>query len=134
MNTKNTDVDDGYRGLLLNPATGQVFLANEYTATRPDLVRVKSVDDKPVVVKSVDAVVADAKEPESDDSDDDSSEAKAAMDELMARVEATDDKEALKAMGAEVGLKLSGTMSEATMRDRIAKQVELIRGTPTGAE
>lgn len=124
--------DDGYRGLLRNPKTGRVFKANRVTAKRNDLERVRMADEEGEAVTGKDNVVdnkkAVGKTPEPTSSID-SSEADEALKELLDQAEGTDDKELLKSIGAQIGIKLTAAMSEKTMRQRIKKQVDAISAT-----
>lgn len=115
MGANTNRVDDGYRGLLKNPKTGRIFKANRITCCRGDLIRIDSPDQKTEAVKSSDEEFVGTPAVESGATD--------AFDELLAQSRATDDKDGLKAIGAQLGLSLSKAMSEDTMRERIADRI-----------
>lgn len=122
------DQDDGYRGLLRNPETGRVFKANATTARRSDLERISSADDEAIVETSRDVEVeAPAEAPKVDEAEAQASDANAALDDLLQQARDTDDKNKLKVLGAQVGVKLSQNMNVETMQDRIESQVAVIR-------
>ena len=133
----NTRQDDGYRGWLRNPRTGREFKANHVTAIRGDLDRISGPGAKAKVSKGEDSVKKEdppetAKEPEVTNTPDpqstaDQGEANEMLADLLKQAENTDDRAALKGIGAQIGLSLTMNMSEKTMRGRIAKQIESIK-------
>jgi len=125
MAIQQREVDDGYRGLLRNPETGRTFYANAHTALRYDLERIESKDQtafvstsKPAIPKK-DREVAQVVAKNEDD-------ATEALTKLAADVEATDDKQELKALAKTIGLKFTINMNVDTMKHRIARQIDAI--------
>ena len=124
--------DDGYRGLLYNPATGRYFMANAVTARRKDLERVEKVGERgATVVASKDdedtlAPVVETPEETESAVKANVAEANEAMKDILAQAKSTSDKQELMALGAQVGAKLTKNMNPETMVDRIEKQVAAI--------
>lgn len=120
--------DDGYRGYVFNPDTGRTFrCTNALKAMRVDLLRVPPPGTEPTVTTSKASRPAVEAPPVADEVAQDASEAEQAIDEILAASRETDDKAALKALGAQIGVKLNSTMNLETMRDRIETQVAAIK-------
>ena len=126
MSLKRRDVDDGYRGWLYNPESKRYFRANATTARRTDLERVSSPDAEPTTFasKPEEPVVTPEVEEEVSANNDEASEA---LSEIAANAKLSDDKAELKALGSQVGVKLTNSMNPETMRDRIVEQVATIK-------
>ena len=149
MKISDTREDDGYRGLVRNPDTGQVLYASRSMAMNRNLERIDSLDQRPAVktskpVQLVETIV-DSRTPAPEEADvveestpeeEVSTEAEAgefALVTVLAEAGATDDKAVLKELGAGIGVKLTLAMNPATMKERIEKQVKDIRYASKGA-
>jgi hypothetical protein len=147
MKISDTREDDGYRGLIRNPETGQVMYASRSMAMNRNLERIDSIDQKPAVktskpVRLVEEIVnegereaqeqvveATPEEEVSTGGDD----AEFALVSIEAEVGASNDKDTLKAIGGNIGVKLTKAMNVATMKERILAQVAEIRAASEGA-
>jgi len=145
MSLTNRLEDDGYKGFVMNPDTGQVLRTNEYLNSDPFYIRVKSAADAPKVNASKPSISAEnlADSPKLNDQpvveptpevetqvDEDSAEL--ALVSLEAEAADCEDLSTLKAIGDTIGLKLTKAMKASTMQERIANQIEQIRAASTG--
>lgn len=115
--------DDGYRGLLRNTETGQVLYANAETSRMPKYERVLTADQQGTAEVSKTEPLAEEVEEAVEVA---VNEGAMAVDDLIKQAKATSDKDELKVLGAQLGVKLTQNMNIETMRDRIEKQAELI--------
>jgi hypothetical protein len=147
MKIGDTMEDDGYRGLIRNPETGQVMYASRSMAMNRNLERIDSIDQKPAVktskpVRLVEEIVNDGEReaqeqvveatPEEEVSTG-GDDAEFALVSIEAEVGASNNKDALKAIGGNIGVKLTKAMNVATMKERILAQVAEIRAASEGA-
>jgi len=137
--------DDGYRGLIKNPDTGQILFATASTACDPFYERIAHADQKPAIKASKTvAPAATIEEPEApaapvieatpeEEVSTDEADGDFALITLLAEAKGCKDKAALKQMGETVGVKLTMAMNPSTMRERIAAQINKIQAVNTGA-